>query len=389
MQYDNALNYLYSRETFGIRLGLTNIRSLLDQLGNPHESLNFIHVAGTNGKGSVCAMISSILQQEGYKVGLYISPHLVDFSERIQINNKKIPKKDIARLMEKINPLLEYHTFFEVVTALAFKYFEEKNVDFVVAEVGMGGRLDATNVVKPLVSVITNISLEHKEYLGDTIGKITYEKAGIIKKNIPTVTTAKGLALEIIRNICRKRRSKLYIAKVKKDIKTNLKGSFQLTNASTCLKTIEVLREQDIEISQSSIDKGLAKVLWPGRMQFISKNILLDCAHNPAAVKVLANEIKKLDYKRLILLTGILKDKDAKNMIKTLNPLADHVIITHPDIDRASKPEHIAKFVEKEFDIIPNVCEAVGSARSLMKKDDLLLITGSIYTVGEAMQCLI
>ncbi|MBW2992682.1 bifunctional folylpolyglutamate synthase/dihydrofolate synthase [Candidatus Woesearchaeota archaeon] len=389
MSYDNTLKFIYSRESFGIRLGLSNIRSLLEKLGNPHKSLRFIHIAGTNGKGSCCAMLSRILQEQGYKVGMYTSPHLIDFTERVQINNRKIPKKDVVKLVKQVNPHLETHTFFEVVTALAFKYFYDKNVDFVVAEVGLGGRLDATNVITPLVSVITNVSLEHTDYLGDTIEKIAYEKSGIIKNNIPTVTAAHGPALEVIKNICKKRNSTLYIIKVNKNVKTNLKGSFQLINASTCLKTVDILRNLDIEISDCAVSRGLSRVIWPARMEFIYRNILLDCAHNPAAIKALAKEIEKLKYKRLIVLTGILKDKDIEQMINILNPLVHHFIITQPCIDRASNPKKIARYVKKDCTTIHDVKEAVEFARSIIKKDDLLLITGSIYTVGEAMQHLI
>ena len=385
MNYNQALDYINSRELFGIKLGLSNIRKLLKKLNNPHKDLKFIHIAGTNGKGSCCAMISSILQEQGYRVGMYTSPHLISFKERIQINKKKIPKKEVIRLVKKLKPLITTHTYFEVVTALAFQYFKDKNVDFVVAEVGMGGRLDATNVITPIISIITNISLEHKEHLGDTIEKIAFEKAGIVKKNIPTVTAAKDKALKVIKNICKKRNSKLSIVNIKENIHTNLNGHFQLINASTSLKTVQLLKQQGIEISNQSITKGLKKVLWPGRMQFIKHNILLDCAHNPAAVKALVKEIKKLKYKNLILMIGILKDKDIKEMINELSPLANDIIITKPKTERATDPKQIAKHLENSYAIIPSIKNAVKFATSITKKEDLLLITGSIYTVGEAM----
>lgn len=389
MQYGKALGYLNSRESFGIRLGLASIRGLLKRLGNPHKSLRFIHVAGTNGKGSCCAMISSILQQQGYKVGMYTSPHLTEFEERIKVNSRNISKKDTARLLTRIKRSVTTHTYFEIVTALAFLYFREKNVDFVVAEVGMGGRLDATNVITPLVSVITNISLEHKEHLGKTIKKIAYEKAGIIKKGIPVVTAAENSALNVIKEICRKRGSALHIVKINRKIQTNLKGSFQLANASTSLKAIQVLKKQGIDISDKAIEKGLRKVLWPGRMQFIKSNILLDCAHNPAAIKVLVREIKKLEYRSLILLMGILKDKDIKEMIGEIAPMSSDIIIAEPKTERAADPEYIAKYIKTNYAIIPSIKKAVKFARSVTKKEDLLIITGSIYTVGEAMKHLI
>jgi len=393
MQYEQALSYLFSRERFGIRLGLANIRKLLQRLDNPHKNLRFIHIAGTNGKGSCCAMISSILQEQGYKVGLYTSPHLVDFRERIQINNRKISRQDLAMLTDKIKPLIKSQTFFEVTTAIAFRYFKDKKVDFVVTEVGMGGRLDATNVIRPLVSLITNVAFEHKEHLGDTIEKIAYEKAGIIKNNTPTVTSADGKALKVIETICKKRNSRLTVVKINRDIHTNLEGSFQLINASASVAAINILEQQGIKISGSSITKGLKKVIWPARMQFISKNILLDCAHNPPAVKILVKELNKLKnkYNKFILLTGIMKDKDIRNMIKMLSSLVDHMIITRPNLERAAHPEYIAKFIEKgnpKYTIIPSVKEAVRFGKSITGKKDLLFITGSIYTVGEAMHYL-
>lgn len=389
MSYNNALEFIYSRESFGIKLGLSNIKNLLKKLNNPHEDLKFIHIAGTNGKGSCCAMISSILQEQGYKVGMYTSPHLVDFEERIQINNRKILKKELTDLVKKIKPIVKNHTYFEVVTAMAFQFFKEKEVDFVVAEVGLGGRLDATNVITPLISVITNISLEHKDHLGDTIEKIAFEKAGIIKKNIPTVTAAEDPALKVIKKISKKRNSKLSTVKLNNKIKTNLNGSFQLINASTSLKAIKLLQEQGIEISINSIIKGLNRVIWPGRMQFISKNTLLDCAHNPAAAETLAKDIKRQKYKKLTLVIGILKDKDIKNIINTLSPLANHIIITKPNTERAADPKIISKHINKSYAIIPDLKEALEFAKSMTKKDDLLLITGSVYTVGEAMQNLV
>jgi len=291
--------------------------------------------------------------------------------------------------MEKINPLLETHTFFEVVTALALKYFHDKNVDFVVTEVGMGGRLDATNVITPLLSIITNVTLEHTKYLGDTIEKIAFEKAGIIKKGVPTVTSASGCALDVIKDVCRKRNSDLYVTKINKDVNTNLKGSFQVINASTCLAAVDVLRDIGVDISESAVVKGLSKVVWPARMEFIYDDILLDCAHNPDAIKVLVKELKLLKYSRLIVVTGILKDKDKEIMLKALNPLVDHFVFTRPKINRASDPKDLARFVKKDYTLVYDVKEAVDFARSMLRKGDLLLITGSCYTVGEAMEHLI
>ncbi|NQV00039.1 MAG: bifunctional folylpolyglutamate synthase/dihydrofolate synthase, partial [Parcubacteria group bacterium] len=232
MDYKQAIEFLYKLQGKKYNLDLKLIKSLLKKLGNPEKDLKVIHVAGTNGKGSTCAILSSILQQAGYKVGMYTSPHLTKFNERIKINNKDITNKDILKYFNKILPYYSKETFFEFTTALAFLYFKEKNIDFLVLEVGLGGRLDATNIITPLVSVITNISLEHEQYLGKDIKKIAYEKAGIIKNNIPCVTGASKEALNTIKKIAKKRNSKLYIVKKDgKNLKLNLNGEFQRHNA--------------------------------------------------------------------------------------------------------------------------------------------------------------
>lgn len=392
MNYVQTLNYIYnlkgSEHKGNFNLGLKNVKILLDKLGNPQNSLKVIHVAGTNGKGSVCAMISSILTEAGYKTGMYTSPHLKDFKERFLVNNKKISEQDLIKYFEKVKPLVTNQTFFEVITATAFLYFKEKKVDFLVCEVGMGGRLDATNLVNPLVSVITNIGLEHKEYLGETLEEIAYEKAGIIKKNKPVVTGAKGTALNVIKKIAKEKNSKLYIIKKPKNISLRLNGKFQLENASIALKAVEILKGgYKLKVSNESIKKGLLKTKWYGRLEFISKNILVDCAHNPPAIKALKKELLKIrdKYKKLYLIIGILKDKDYKEMLKELVPLTDEIILVKPKIPRALEPKILAKEIKKDCIIIKDAKEALKYAKKTAGKDDLILVTGSIYVVGEVI----
>ncbi len=388
MGYKDAIDFLYALESKEYNLDLGNITRLLAKLGNPHEGLKYIHVAGTNGKGSVCAMLYSILQEAGYKAGMYTSPHLVRFSERIQINNKEITNEEIAELFGKIKLFYTEETFFEVVTAMAFLYFKEKKADFVVLEAGMGGRLDATNVIVPLVSVITNISLEHQKYLGKTVEKIAFEKAGIIKEGIPAVTGAEGSALGVIKKIAKKNNSKLStIGRPLKRYSLSLKGAFQQFNANIAVKTIEVLNEC-YKLGIDSIKSGLLKANWPGRLEFLDKNVLADCAHNPAGAKVLKNELLRIknNYKRIILVVGILSDKDIKPMLDELVPLADKIIITKPKTNRAEKPENIAKFINKECEIVEDVKEAVKKAKAAAKEKDLIVVSGSIYVVGEAYE---
>jgi len=408
MNYQQTLNYIYnlkgSEHKGNFNLSLNNIKSLLKKLNNPEKSLKIIHVAGTNGKGSVCAMLSSILKEAGYKVGMYTSPHLKDFRERFLINNKRISKTELVKYFKKVKPLITNQTFFEVITAMAFLYFKDKKVDYLILEVGMGGRLDATNVTTPLVSVITNIGLEHKEYLGETIEEIAYEKAGIIKKNTPIITGAKGAALKVIKKIAKKNNSKLYINRNPiKEFPLKLKGDFQLENASITLETIRVLNQYyNLKINKKSIKNGLLNTIWHGRLEYIEsskgtsmsqkssiskdieKNILVDCAHNLDAIKALKKELNKIkkNYKNIYLIIGMLKDKDHKNILKELTPLADKIILVKPKISRALDPKILAKYIKKPI-IIKDTKKALKYTKKTAKKDDLILITGSIYVVGE------
>lgn len=402
MDYNQTLEYLYSLEPKKWKLELGPISALLERLGNPHKWLKCIHVAGTNGKGSVCAMISSVLREAGYKTGRYNSPHLERFTERIVINGKEISEKKFVELAKKVKAVYSSESFFEFITSMAFLYFKEEKVDFVVLEVGLGGRLDATNVIDPLVSVITDIDLEHTGYLGSTIKKIAFEKSGIIKEGRPVITSNDKGALEVIRKISKEKNAPLYLAKGfrKEDWKFSvnghdnphlgLKGGFQLMNAAVAVAAIDVLKEKyKLHIDEKALKNGLDKAKWPGRFEFIKKNVLLDCAHNPAGMKVLVNELKRLEYKRLIVVVGILKDKDYKSMLRLLSPLASYLIITRPNAERAAEPEELAKYAGRDYEIIGNVGKAVEKARAMLKKDELMLVCGSIYTVGEARKGLI
>ena len=385
MDYKKVLKELYSLDIKKWTLGLGRIESLLKKLGNPEKKLRCIHVAGTNGKGSVCAMLHSILADVGYKVGLYTSPHLKKFNERIRINNKLISDKDIVRYYLKVKKDITNQSFFEITTAMAFLYFAEKNVDFVVLEVGLGGRLDATNVVIPMVSVITNVGLEHTQFLGNTLEKIAYEKAGIIKKNIPTVTAAEGIALATIKKISNERNSKLCIvSKKNKNYRIGLKGEFQKLNAAMAIKAIEILKtDYGIKIKKSNVKKGLLNAKWRGRLQFLEKNVLVDCAHNPHGIKVLAKELKNFNYKRLIAVMGFSNDKDIKKISKIINPLANKIILTKSSNERAAEPQKIKKYFNKTTITINDPKQALNYAKKIAKKEDLILIAGSIFLVGE------
>lgn len=420
MSYQDTLSYLFGLQKFGIKLGLTNIACLLQLFGSPHERLKAVHIAGTNGKGSTAATLASIVQKAGYRVGLYTSPHLVDFAERIRINGREIDESKVVELTGKIRFRVESSefreelskiTFFEFTTAMAILYFVEEEVDIAVMETGMGGRLDATNVIKPLVSVITNISLEHKEFLGDTIEAVAYEKAGIIKAGIPLVTgVEQPQAFQVIEKVCNEKMAPLCrlgrdfsfqrngttklsyngIGGVLDDLTLNLAGSHQFANASIALCTVELLRGKGFTISNEAIYGGLADVTWAGRLETISHNpkIILDGAHNPAGAEVLAGVIAdELEFDKLYLILGIMADKDIEGIISPLAPLAEEVILSRPEYERASPASALlpaAKKYNKNSVSFEALKEAIDYARSRAAGDDLIIISGSLFTVGEA-----
>ena len=396
MDYNEAVAYLNNLEQFGSQLGLSRIRPLLHKLSNPQDSLKCFHVAGTNGKGSVCAMISSILQEAGYKVGMYTSPHLVDFKERFLINNKKISEADVAELATRIKPLADevakeigQVTHFEFITAMAFEYFKIQNVDYAVIEVGLGGRLDATNVISnPFVSVITSIDLEHTDVLGNTIHEIAFEKAGIIKEKVPVVASANDEAYRIIKRIADSEKSKVRRVAKKYNGLLGLQGDFQKSNAAVAA---EAIKAAGIDIPSGKIASGLEKAVWPGRIDLRSirgKSVLFDSAHNPAGVRVLIPELKKFEFDRLILVASILKDKDYKTMLNGLAPNAKLAILTRVNNLRTAEPLDLAKCITGYKIIAANSADAVELALAEAGKDDLILVTGSIYLLGEAMSYL-
>jgi len=419
--YLNSINYLYGLQKFGIKLGLKNISNLLRHLDNPHEHLRAVHIAGTNGKGSIAAMLSSILTQAGYKVGLYTSPHLVSFRERIKINENPISKAEVIRLVEEIKTKIDAYTpatFFEFTTAMAILHFARSSVDVAILETGMGGRLDATNVVTPLVTIISNISREHTEYLGNTLKAITNEKAGIIKKGIEVITAErKPNVLTTIKGCCERNGSPLF--RVGKDIRrrridnrnnrfhyfgmdrqlfnleVGLKGEHQVINGVTALGAIEILIRKGYEVPDSAIYQGLKEVNWPGRLEVIRENpiVVLDGAHNPIAASCLRQALlSEFSFHNLILVVGIMRDKDIKGMFKRLIPLSDKLILTKPDYERAADPHYLYELgalYQKNMTISQPVDEAVRLALSMAHQQDLICITGSLYTVGEARKYLI
>lgn len=368
-------SFLYNLKKFEMRPSLDNIKAAMNKLGNFQKNFRIIHITGTNGKGSTAAMISNILKKADFKIGMFTSPHLVNFNERIQINNIPISDNDAFKLIDKIKSLNIQLTFFEFITALALLYFKENNVDFVVLEVGLGGSWDATNVCDAEISVITSIYLDHTRVLGNSIEVIAKDKCGIIKKN-SKVITCNSNPINIIKEFCK---GKDFIITSPYQKKLNLKGDFQKINAGIAEAVCRLLK-----VPQNIIEKGLETVEWPGRLEFVEDNVLVDCAHNPAAVKEVTAFVKSnLKFNKLIIIFGVLADKDYKKMIKKL-PRPDFLILTKPKIERALDPVKLA--YDGPCAIIENPFEALRYAKNLAKHDDLIFITGSCFLVGNIME---
>jgi dihydrofolate synthase/folylpolyglutamate synthase len=412
--YQEGIEYLYNLQKYGIKFGLSKTSNLMKALGNPHRGRKYIHIAGTNGKGSVATFIASILKHAGIKVGLYSSPHLVRFTERFRINDEEISREKAACLIDELKGAVlsdSPPTFFEATTAMAFLYFARENTDIAIMEVGMGGRLDATNIITPLVSVITNISMEHQFFLGSRLLDIAGEKGGIIKEGVDLVTGAtQPSVISLFKSICRGKRTSMWrvgtdisyrttkygfhykgIKRRFNRLQLGLKGNFQVRNAALALAAIELLEKQGIRISHGDIQEGLKNSAWPGRMQVVAEDptVLLDGSHNPAAIRALADSIRTdFEYRRLILVIGIMADKEIGRMLRGIVPIADYVIYTRPVYSRAADPKILmAKAVplEKPGKIEPLLTKAIEKARDMADPEDLIVICGSLFTVGEAL----
>jgi dihydrofolate synthase/folylpolyglutamate synthase len=481
MSYNETINYLYNLQKHGIKFGLDNINRLITAFDNPHKSFLTVHVGGTNGKGSTSAIIASILQTAGLKVGLYTSPHIVSFTERISINDKEITEDEIIKLAGEVKDIVAQledfsPTFFEVVTAMALLHFKRENVDIAVVEVGMGGRLDATNIITPEVSVITSISYDHSEFLGNTLKEIAHEKAGIIKRGIPVVTSyQEPEVMQVIREKAIEKDAALYVygrdffsvlkrenfsgvcfdyhsrlssqalhpmaqktveisrdlseghhnshlpmADTNNDLVLPLMGEHQMQNASVAIKAAMITIENCIVnpppppftkggergiihspfITHHFIREGLKNVRWPGRLEIIKEDplILIDGAHNPAASEVLSRTLKKIfmeKYRRIIIVLGIMGDKDVSGIMEPLLPLASEIILTYPEYSRAASPEKLADCARSlgysDMRFAPSVKDAIKMAKDLTLDDprsSLIVITGSFYTIGEAKEAI-
>ncbi len=424
MNYNEALKYISDTYKFGSKLGLENIKKLTELLGNPQDKYKIIHIAGTNGKGSTSNMTHDILMAGGYKVGLFISPYLEEFTERIQINKEHIDKDSLGRITalvkEKVDIMIKegfnHPTEFEIVTAIGFKYFEEQNIDFLVLEVGLGGRFDATNAVsKSLISVITSISYDHTEYLGDTLEKIAYEKAGIIKENNDVVIYPQEKNIvDVVLEQAKLKNSKVHLTD-KEDIhlistdidgqilsysnksvfdlenlKINLLGEHQIYNCLTVLKVLEVLKEKGFNITEDSIRQGLLSCKFAGRFEIIQKNpiIILDGGHNINGVEYFSKAVKRyFPDKKIILFYGMLKDKHPEMIIDYLTDISKEIYTLTPNNPRAINAEDLAKLIkEKNSSVKVEALDSYGKILPIVKnagKDECMACVGSLYLIGD------
>ncbi len=439
--YNESVNYLYGLQRHGIKLGLRNPRRLMSILGRPQDSFHSVHIAGTNGKGSTAIMIASILEKNGFKVGLYTSPHLVSFTERIRVNNYPVSESDVARLTYFIRKATGDKdvkpTFFEFVTAMAFYYFACEKVDWAVVETGMGGRLDATNVLLPDVSVITNIGPDHSEYLGETIVEIAREKAGIIKPSVPLVTsTTRPEALSVLEKYAKDSRSDIHVygrdfkstlnsmddkhlvfdyigidqsrthidnCRKYKNLSIPIAGKHQLYNASLAIRACETLIQRGFSLSPETIINGLLSVNFEGRLEWISRTppVIIDSAHNPEAARALADTVKEIfPDKKIILIVGIMKDKDIKGILGHLMQISGTLILTKAKGERAASPEKLKEYtaalretgdkhlMSGSISTTHTVAEAVKRAKTFCHENNIILATGSFYITGEVKHLL-
>jgi dihydrofolate synthase/folylpolyglutamate synthase len=419
MTYPEALDFLFGLELFGIKLGLDNITKFLRRLGDPQNSLRGIHIAGTNGKGSVASIFEAILVAAGYKVGKFTSPHLYNFRERFHINKTKVDESFVADFIGENHEYIEgtRTTFFETCTGLAFEFFNREKVDWAIVEVGLGGRLDATSLINPDLTIITKLAIDHTKTLGATIEKIAYEKCGIVKPGVPLVTSsADAGALEVIKQVTTERSAPLYCLEANRMVQVldvgidrmefsysanssaprnyaaNLTGDHQAENCALALMGLDILARDGLKLDDEAIQAGLNSVFWPARMQFVRGNpgMILDCAHNPDGIRAFVGSIQRIfPGRKFVLLLGMLRRPDYPEIFAEIKKIASRIILTIPDRDRAPQPEALAREAIEaglNFKLIVPVLDAYTYAREMVDSEDILLIAGSHFTLGEIMK---
>ena len=416
MTYSSAIEYLYGLQKHGIKLGLETMRTLLSRLGNPERRFRSLHIGGTNGKGSTAAMTAAMLQAAGYRVGLYTSPHLVDFRERIRVNQIMIAEAQVAELTQRLRTIVPSDltpTFFELTTAMAFLHFAESGVDVAVLEVGLGGRFDATNVVAPEACAITTIALDHQEYLGTTEEAIGFEKAGIIKPGVPVVVgRIDGPPWDLIRKTAMDRGAPLtrlgvdfhtagtgpeefsYRGRSRQlnGLTCALAGRHQLDNAACAVALLEAAEERGISVNEAAVRQGLQSVPWEGRLEVLERGpvLLLDGAHNPAAAHVLAEYLTdwcaSRPESRVILVLGMMRDKDHARFVEPFYRLVSEVVLTQADMARSASVQELRETVGSRFPqchVAPAAADALALAKARVTAHDLICVTGSLMLVGE------
>lgn len=399
---DPSIAYLFSLQKFGMKFGLRNIRALLHSAGDPQKRFPSVHIAGTNGKGSTSSMTAAILTAAGYSVGLYTSPHLVSFRERIRINGIMIPQSELVRLVRLLQPSIDalHATFFEAATAIAFLYFAEQNVDIAVIETGLGGRLDSTNILTPLVSVITTIGKDHQEQLGKTLTAIAVEKAGIIKRHVPVVIGAvTGAPLRTLQQTAARRHAPVLYAKnipMPQGTVLDLRGTFQEKNARAAVGAVTVVA-QNMPVGDTAVRRGLANTtrLSGLRARFElrkgSPDILLDVAHNPEGIRTLVGELQRMRYKKFVVVFGVMKDKDYRSMLNALTPLRPLIVAARPEGERALPVPQLADACRDcglRVVTSTGIPHALKVGRSRAGKEGLLVVAGSNFLMGDVLPLL-
>jgi dihydrofolate synthase/folylpolyglutamate synthase len=439
VNFEEAHDYLDSLQFHKIKLGLDSMQSFLAKVERPEKGLKFVHIAGTNGKGSVSVSLVTILGRAGYKVGLFTSPHLSSVRERFRINDEYITEKKFADLATRVRQVLgeEKITYFEFTTALALLWFAEAGVDLVVLETGLGGRLDATNVIVPMVSVITNVSMDHEAYLGNDLQSVAFEKAGIIKKGVPLVSgAANDVTLEVVETRCREEQAPLYLygrdfdsavetgpvwswSAINNDLGLEnysrlccaMKGNYQRANSSLAIAVLQLLKKHGFSCTEEDIRKGISEVRWPGRLEYIvlGRNdrkeevpgesadqirYLIDGAHNPAGVDSLVTTLaEEYSFNRLVVVWGAMEDKDLALTVPAIGDMASTIILTQPEGERAAHPSQLLGVLSNDLrsrsHLITNVKEALLFAEQQADTGDLIVVAGSLYLIGEVRSFLV
>lgn len=399
MNYTETISYIHSTPRFSRILGNDALKKLMHHLGNPEKQLKFIHIGGTNGKGSTAAMCESILRRSGYKTGLFTSPYIEIYNERIRISGENIPDEDLSRIATRVRSVIEQNdcavSEFALGTAIAMLYFAEQKCDYVILEVGMGGLLDATNIIeKAEVTAIVSISLDHTQYLGDTIAKIAQEKCGIIKNGATVVSymPQSDEALAVIQKSCKEKNAQLIMCKIpeidgdtfiyeENRYKLSLKGAYQPYNAATAIEIISALRKQGASIPQSAVYDGLAQTAWAARFEFLSDRLIIDGSHNIDGMRTLGESLQKLD-KPVTLVLAMLEDKNHSECISYIAPFADRIVTTQTDAPRCLDAFQTAAEAMRTAVVEKNLINAINKA--LAFDDNIVCVCGSLYLAGEA-----